>query len=110
MTDLVTLDAIELPPAPPSALRLFRDGWNDTVKGRFLLDAEGAAEILRRFAAHGVELAMDFDHGLSCSRTGPAGRDRAPDAPRVPSRSTRRAPRLAGTWTSEQPRCESARR
>ena len=63
MTDLVTLDAIELPPAPPSALRLFRDGWNDTVKGRFLLDAEGAAEILRRFAAHGVELAMDFDHG-----------------------------------------------
>lgn len=58
-----TLDALALPETPPSALRLFRDGWNDTVKGRFLLDAEGAAEILRRFAAHGVELAMDFDHG-----------------------------------------------
>ena len=58
-----TLDAIELPDAPPSELRLFADGWNDTTKGRFLLDAEGAAEALRRFAAHRVELAMDFDHG-----------------------------------------------
>ena len=62
MIDCTILDAVALPDVPPSELRLFRDGWNDTVKGRFLLDAEGAAECLRRFAAHGVELAMDFDH------------------------------------------------
>lgn len=63
MDHSTTLDAIELPEAPPTELRLFRDGWNDTTKGRFMLDAEGAAEAVRRFAAHGVELAMDFDHG-----------------------------------------------
>lgn len=63
MTNAVTLDALPLPATPPSELRLFVDGWNDTTKGRFLLDAEGGAEILRRFRAHAVELAMDFDHG-----------------------------------------------
>lgn len=63
MDHSTTLDGIELPEAPPTELRLFRDGWNDTTKGRFLLDAEGAAEAVRRFAAHGVELSMDFDHG-----------------------------------------------
>jgi hypothetical protein len=59
----VILDALPLPEAPPVELRLFRDGWNDTTKGRFLLDADSAALILRSFAEHGVELAMDFDHG-----------------------------------------------
>jgi 2'-5' RNA ligase len=63
MDNTTTLDAVALPDTPPAELRLFRDGWNDTTKGRFLLDADGAAEVLRRFAAHGVELAMDFDHG-----------------------------------------------
>lgn len=63
MNNAVTLDALPLPATPPSELRLFVDGWNDTTKGRFLLDAEGGAEILRRFRAHAVELAMDFDHG-----------------------------------------------
>jgi phage I-like protein/2'-5' RNA ligase len=63
MDHSTTLDAIALPDEPPTELRLFRDGWNDTTKGRFLLDAEGAAEAVRRFAAHGVELSMDFDHG-----------------------------------------------
>lgn len=61
--NIVTLDALPLPEAPPVELRLFRDGWNDTTKGRFLLDADSAALILRSFAEHGVELAMDFDHG-----------------------------------------------
>lgn len=63
MDNTTTLDAVALPDTPPAELRLFRDGWNDTTKGRFLLDADGAAEVLRRFRAHGVELAMDFDHG-----------------------------------------------
>lgn len=65
-----TLDAIALPRDPPTELRLFRDGWNATVKGRFLLDAQGAAEILRRFAEHGVELAMDFDHATFAGAPG----------------------------------------
>lgn len=59
----VHLDALALPSDPPTELRLFRDGWNETSKGKFLLDAAGAAEILQRFQEHGVELAMDFDHG-----------------------------------------------
>jgi hypothetical protein len=60
---ITILDALPLPEAPPVELRLFRDGWNDTTKGRFLLDADSAALVLRAFAEHGVELAMDFDHG-----------------------------------------------
>lgn len=63
---MLHLDAIELSPdarIPPREIRLFRDGWNDTTKGRFLLDAEAVASILRAFTAHGVDLAMDFDHG-----------------------------------------------
>ncbi len=39
------LDAVALPPEPPTEIRLFKDGWNDTTKGKFLLDAEGAALI-----------------------------------------------------------------
>lgn len=70
MSTSTTLDAVQLPDAPPSELRLFLDGWNDTVKGRFLLDAEGAAECLRQFAAHGVELAMDFDHATFVGEAG----------------------------------------
>lgn len=59
---VASLDALELPQTPPNELRLFREGWNDTTKGRFLLDAGGAAEAVARFRAHGVDLAMDFDH------------------------------------------------
>jgi len=61
-SNVATLDALPLPVTIPSELRLFAEGWNDTTKGRFLLDADGVAEVLRRFRAHGVELALDFDH------------------------------------------------
>ena len=66
------LDAVALPTEPPTEIRLFKDGWNDTTKGKFLLDAEGAALILADFASHGIELAMDFDH----STYGMAGKKR----------------------------------
>ncbi len=59
---VATLDAQSIT-GIPKELRLFKDGWNDTVKGQFLVDAESAKSCLASFADHGVELAMDFDHG-----------------------------------------------
>lgn len=64
----IALDAVSLPApsdswAPPTELKLFADGWNDTIKGRFLLDAVAARSILDAFRSHGVELPLDFDHG-----------------------------------------------
>jgi 2'-5' RNA ligase/ribosomal protein S30 len=58
------LGARELPADfPPSEIRLFERGWTETTKGRFLLDDEALAMVLAAFDDHGVELAIDFDHG-----------------------------------------------
>ena len=48
---------------PPKAIRLFAMGENTTTKGVFLFDDAAAKSVLDAFAAHGVDLAMDFDHG-----------------------------------------------
>ena len=58
------LDALPLGAEfPPKAIRLFAMGENTTTKGVFLFDAEAAKSVLDAFATHGVDLAMDFDHG-----------------------------------------------
>lgn len=48
---------------PPKKLRLFAPGMNATTKGEFLFDDEAARKVLAAFEQHGVDLAMDFDHG-----------------------------------------------
>ncbi len=58
---------------PPKKLRLFAQGMNATTKGEFLFDDEAAKKVLAAFEQHGVDLAMDFDHG---SLAAPDGRKR----------------------------------
>ena len=68
------LDALPLGAEfPPRAIRLFAMGENTTTKGVFLFDAEAAKSVLDAFATHGVDLAMDFDHGALAA---PDGRKR----------------------------------
>jgi len=68
------LDALPLGAEfPPKAIRLFAMGENTTTKGVFLFDAEAAKSVLDAFATHGVDLAMDFDHGALAA---PDGRKR----------------------------------
>lgn len=58
------LDALPLGAEfPPKAIRLFAMGENTTTKGVFLFDDAAAKSVLDAFATHGVDLAMDFDHG-----------------------------------------------
>lgn len=50
---------------PPSELRLFRAGKNETSKGTFVFDDEAAALVMAAFADHGADrLPFDFDHGM----------------------------------------------
>jgi phage I-like protein len=58
------LDALPLGAEfPPKAIRIFAMGENRTTKGVFLFDDAAAKSVLAAFAEHGVDLAMDFDHG-----------------------------------------------
>jgi 2'-5' RNA ligase len=61
-TQLRVCLAISVGDTPPEALRLFAWGENESVKGTLTLDAEGAAEAIRRFDDHGVNVPVDFDH------------------------------------------------
>ena len=68
------LDALPLGAEfPPRAIRLFAMGENTTTKGVFLFDDTAAKSVLDAFATHGVDLAMDFDHGALAA---PDGRKR----------------------------------
>lgn len=68
------LDALPLGAEfPPKAIRLFAMGENTTTKGVFLFDDTAAKSVLDAFATHGVDLAMDFDHGALAA---PDGRKR----------------------------------
>jgi phage I-like protein/2'-5' RNA ligase len=61
---VVVLDALGLPDDfPPREIRLFVRGMNRTTKGDFLLDDEALSSVLAAFEEHGVDLAIDFDHG-----------------------------------------------
>ena len=68
------LDALPLGAEfPPKAVKLFAMGENTTTKGVFLFDDAAAKSVLAAFAEHGVDLAMDFDHGALAA---PDGRKR----------------------------------
>ncbi len=47
---------------PPSELRLFGAGSNETAKGTFVFDDAAAAMVLAHYADAGNELHFDFDH------------------------------------------------
>ncbi len=58
------LDALPLGDEfPPRAVRLFAMGENRTTKGVFLFDDEAARAVMASFEEHGIDLAMDYDHG-----------------------------------------------
>lgn len=69
-----TLDALPLGAGfPPREIRLFARGLTKTTKGEYLFDDAAAEAIMRAFEEHGIDLAMDFDHGALAS---PDGRKR----------------------------------
>lgn len=69
-----TLDALPLGVGfPPREIRLFARGMTKTTKGEYLFDDAAAEAIMRAFDEHGIDLAMDFDHGALSS---PDGRKR----------------------------------
>lgn len=47
---------------PPTSFRIWKWGDNDTLNGKVVLDRESAADLLKAYADHGVELAIDFEH------------------------------------------------
>jgi phage I-like protein len=58
------LDALPLGDEfPPRAVRLFAMGENRTTKGVFVFDDEAARAVMAAFEEHGIDLAMDYDHG-----------------------------------------------
>ncbi len=46
----------------PSEFRIFRAGWNDTYKGRFLFDEQAALAVMAEYEAHGVDRPIDLEH------------------------------------------------
>jgi len=47
---------------PPSELRVFESGWNDTTKGRFLFDGEAAQSVIAAYQEHGADVMFDLEH------------------------------------------------
>ncbi len=64
---------------PPTEMRLFSAGANDTTKGVYYFTAASAASIMAEFAARGVEKMADYNHA-SIPQTREDGTERAPSA------------------------------
>ena len=47
---------------PPSEFRIFASGLNETTRGTFLFDAAAAKSVMAEYAAHGIDLMLDYDH------------------------------------------------
>ncbi len=47
---------------PDTSFRIFAAGWNETNKGKFLFDAQAAAEVMAKNKAHGVDTMIDLEH------------------------------------------------
>lgn len=47
---------------PPSEIRVFSEGWNDTTKGRFLFDGESAQSVIAAYQEHGADVMFDLEH------------------------------------------------
>ncbi len=48
----------------PTEFRLFVKGWNETENGKFLFDSASAKAVMAAYAAWGVDLAIDLEHGM----------------------------------------------
>jgi len=46
----------------PSAFRIWPWGETQTLKGRLVLDERAAETVMKAFGAHGIELAIDYEH------------------------------------------------
>lgn len=70
--ELVPLAGGKKQATAPSEIRISAWGVNETTKGPYVLDEEGAASILAAFEAYGNDLALDFEHQtLAENVTGP---------------------------------------
>ncbi len=49
---------------PPSEFRIFTAGTVDTVKGQFLFDENSAVSVMAEYEAHGIDIAVDYDHAM----------------------------------------------
>jgi phage I-like protein len=49
---------------PPTEFRIFSAGVVDTVKGKFTFDEASAASVMKEYAAHGIDVAIDYDHAM----------------------------------------------
>lgn len=47
---------------PPTEIRVFAEGWNDTTKGRFLFDGEAAQSVMAAYQEHGTDVMFDLEH------------------------------------------------
>lgn len=47
---------------PPTEIRVFTEGWNDTTKGRFLFDGEAAQSVIAAYQEHGADVMFDLEH------------------------------------------------
>lgn len=47
---------------PPKEFRIFKAGWNHTLKGDFLFDEEAAAMVMAAYHEHGVDRPIDLEH------------------------------------------------
>jgi len=64
---------------PPTEMRLFHAGANDTTKGVYHFTAESAASIMAEFTARGVEKMADYNHA-SIPQVRDDGTERPPTA------------------------------
>lgn len=48
--------------SPPSEFRIWKFGENDTLVGKVNLDEKSAKRVMDAFNAHGVDLAIDYEH------------------------------------------------
>ena len=54
----IAVDAAAL----PTLFRIFGAGWNESTKGRVLFDEQAAADVMAKYAEHGVDIAIDLEH------------------------------------------------
>lgn len=54
---------------PPTEFRLFAAGEVETTKGTFTFDESSAASVMAEYAAHGIDLMIDYDHASLASVT-----------------------------------------
>jgi hypothetical protein len=58
-------------PKAPTEIKLFSLGENETMHGKFTLDAEGGASILEAFKRFGNDMAIDYEHQTFEKSSGP---------------------------------------